>query len=226
MIDRSYLFAGLFSLGIHGVLASFLIPSLPKASLEKSFTMEVVWREPSTHCHSHDPGYARGSQLCQKHSPWGAAEGRSGNLGKPKKEQKEKKIVSLNQAVPLMRKNFQKTSNALNSNVLGHEDGIDNKGSGNDSAPRSAGIETHKNLQRKAYHPLPKYPWVCRKRHQEGVVSLNVKTNGEGRVIDVRLDKSSGYARLDETALQALKSWIFAEGSIQKTLSIAFRLKG
>ncbi len=81
-------------------------------------------------------------------------------------------------------------------------------------------------FHRKAHHPLPGYPWVCRKRHQEGMVSLDVKTNAAGRVLEVNLRKSSGYSRLDEVALEAVKTWTFAEGNFEKILLIAFRLKG
>ncbi len=79
---------------------------------------------------------------------------------------------------------------------------------------------------RSNYHPLPSYPWVCRKRKQEGVVAICVQTNPRGKVISVSLHKSSGHSRLDEAALEALKKWTFAEGSLHKTFSISFRLKG
>jgi protein TonB len=81
-------------------------------------------------------------------------------------------------------------------------------------------------LKRKAHHPLPTYPWVCRKRHQEGVVALKVKINEDGLVTEVLLHKSSGHTRLDEVTLEVLRSWIFAEDSCTKILSIAFRLRG
>lgn len=79
---------------------------------------------------------------------------------------------------------------------------------------------------RKAYHPLPDYPWICRKRHQEGKVFVDVKTNAEGRVLEANLHKSSGYPRLDEVAIDAVKTWIFAEGNVQKVLILDFRLEG
>jgi protein TonB len=67
---------------------------------------------------------------------------------------------------------------------------------------------------------------VCRKRGQEGVVCLHVKTNKEGQVIKVSLHKSSGHDLLDKAALEAVKSWILSERNSDKTLSIAFRLEG
>lgn len=78
--------------------------------------------------------------------------------------------------------------------------------------------------KRRSHHPLPSYPWICRKRGQEGVVALKVKINEEGQVTEALLHKSSGHTRLDEVALEALKTWIFVEDSCTKILSIAFRL--
>ncbi len=75
------------------------------------------------------------------------------------------------------------------------------------------------------HHPLPSYPWVCRKRRQEGVVYLYVKTNKEGHVVEASLHKSSGHGLLDKAALEAVKAWTFKERNSKKTLSIAFRLK-
>ncbi len=77
-----------------------------------------------------------------------------------------------------------------------------------------------------AHQPLPPYPWVCRKRGQEGIVCLHVHTNKDGQVVEASLHKSSGHARLDRAALEAVKSWILTERNVQKTLSIAFRLRG
>jgi TonB family protein len=81
-------------------------------------------------------------------------------------------------------------------------------------------------ILKKSYQPLPKYPWICRKRGQEGHVCLFVRTNGEGRVIRARLHKSSGHSALDQAALTAVKEWIFSDYTSQKLLSISFRLNG
>ncbi|MBX9699006.1 MAG: energy transducer TonB, partial [Acetobacteraceae bacterium] len=79
--------------------------------------------------------------------------------------------------------------------------------------------------QRIAYCPLPSYPWICRKRGHEGRVALKVKTNAQGHVLTVTLHKSSGHVRLDEAALEAVQSWRFTQGSLQKIISISFQLK-
>ncbi|MBL8677016.1 MAG: TonB family protein [Alphaproteobacteria bacterium] len=81
-----------------------------------------------------------------------------------------------------------------------------------------------KSLPRKSYQPLPTYPWVCRKRGQEGVITIFIRTNNEGKVIDTKVQRSSGYDLLDEAALKVIQRWILAEGCVEKTFSIAFRL--
>ncbi|EKE09952.1 MAG: hypothetical protein ACD_16C00099G0010 [uncultured bacterium] len=87
-------------------------------------------------------------------------------------------------------------------------------------------IKDQKVLLRKAYKPLPSYPWICRKRGHEGVVAIFIRTNDEGKVIESKIKKSSGYDLLDEAALKAILHWVLAEGRVQKTFSIVFRLNG
>ncbi len=77
----------------------------------------------------------------------------------------------------------------------------------------------------KNHIPLPAYPWICRKRQQEGQVVLNVSLDSSGHVKGVNIQKSSGHERLDEAARDAAKSWVFVDGKSQKTLTLAFRLR-
>lgn len=93
-------------------------------------------------------------------------------------------------------------------------------------APLTTKPMSQKPPSKKSYQPLPAYPWVCRKRGQEGVVAIFIRTNNEGKVINTKVQTSSGYDLLDEAALKAIQSWILAEGSVEKTFSIAFRLNG
>lgn len=79
---------------------------------------------------------------------------------------------------------------------------------------------------RKNHTPLPTYPWICRKRHQEGTVKVSVKLDAEGKVIQAQVYKSSGYEKLDEAAIKAVKSWTMAASQSSKIFSIAFRLNG
>ena len=58
-------------------------------------------------------------------------------------------------------------------------------------------------------NPPPKYPAESRKLREEGVVLLKVSVTPEGRPADVQLQRSSGFARLDEAALRAVRRWEF-----------------
>lgn len=59
-------------------------------------------------------------------------------------------------------------------------------------------------------NPRPNYPTQSRLSGEQGRVLLRVYVNGEGYVEQLMLHKSSGYARLDEAALDSVKQWRFA----------------
>jgi protein TonB len=58
-------------------------------------------------------------------------------------------------------------------------------------------------------NPPPVYPATARRRGYEGTVVVEVLVSKEGRVQDLRLFQSSGYAVLDRAATGAIKSWVF-----------------
>jgi protein TonB len=59
-------------------------------------------------------------------------------------------------------------------------------------------------------NPAPVYPWISRRRGEEGRVVLDVEVTPEGRAGRIRVKRSSGSARLDEAALAAVSAWRFA----------------
>jgi len=58
--------------------------------------------------------------------------------------------------------------------------------------------------------PEPTYPLVSRARDEEGTVFVRVMISPYGIATDVQLERSSGYSRLDEAAIKAVKGWRFA----------------
>jgi protein TonB len=56
--------------------------------------------------------------------------------------------------------------------------------------------------------PMP-YPRVARRRGWQGEVLLRVQVTPSGHVVDVQLEKSSGYHLLDDTARQEVRHWRF-----------------
>ena len=55
----------------------------------------------------------------------------------------------------------------------------------------------------------PVYPLLSRKRKEQGTVWLLLLVSKEGLVTELKLKKSSGFDRLDQAALQAVKKWKF-----------------
>jgi len=59
----------------------------------------------------------------------------------------------------------------------------------------------------------PPYPSRARRMGYEGIVMLKVLVDENGRVDDLTLLESSGYAILDQAALSAVKKWLFEPGT-------------
>ena len=57
--------------------------------------------------------------------------------------------------------------------------------------------------------PQPSYPAKSRSRGEQGEVLLKVQVLTNGRVGQTEVEKSSGYALLDEEALRTVKGWRF-----------------
>ena len=60
-----------------------------------------------------------------------------------------------------------------------------------------------------ADNPKPVYPDVARRRGWDGVVELRVEVGVDGRVAELALERSSGYAVLDRAARRAVRRWRF-----------------
>jgi periplasmic protein TonB len=81
-------------------------------------------------------------------------------------------------------------------------------------------------------NPLPPYPLAARRLGMEGVTFLDVLVAPDGKPVDVRVQKSSGFAPLDDSALKTVRErWRFVparEGGTavesRVTVPIRFRL--
>lgn len=84
--------------------------------------------------------------------------------------------------------------------------------------PRSAG-GGERTMAKPDYlrNPPPQYPAESRKLREEGVVLLKVAVTAAGRAADVQLQRSSGYARLDQAALKAVRRWEFKPARVGLT---------
>jgi protein TonB len=78
----------------------------------------------------------------------------------------------------------------------------------------------------------PEYPVSEIRLQHEGTVWLSVRILPNGRVGEVRIDQSSGYVRLDESAMREARRWRMKPGvqdgvatAMWKRVPITFRLK-
>jgi len=58
-------------------------------------------------------------------------------------------------------------------------------------------------------NPKPEYPALSKRLREEGVVRLRVFVTADGRAGEVNLYRSSGFGRLDRTALESVARWRF-----------------
>lgn len=61
----------------------------------------------------------------------------------------------------------------------------------------------------------PKYPQLSRKKKEQGTVLLKLLVKADGTVGNINVAKSSGFSRLDQAALQAVKHWRFVPAKQQ-----------
>ncbi|MEZ5564798.1 MAG: energy transducer TonB [Gammaproteobacteria bacterium] len=80
----------------------------------------------------------------------------------------------------------------------------------------------------------PGYPPTSRRLGEEGSVIISVLVGADGKVQDAKVQKSSGFARLDEAALKhALRAWRFTPGSedgkavaMWNSIKVTFKIEG
>ncbi len=59
------------------------------------------------------------------------------------------------------------------------------------------------------HNPKPAYPALSRRLNEAGRVVLKVRVSAQGTTLDVAISKSSGFARLDAAAVDAVTRWRF-----------------
>jgi protein TonB len=58
-------------------------------------------------------------------------------------------------------------------------------------------------------NPPPGYPPASVRRQEEGTVILKVRVTADGRADELSIDQGSGFARLDQAAVDAVRRWRF-----------------
>ncbi len=79
------------------------------------------------------------------------------------------------------------------------------------AAPAAPVVSTTEPDYKAAYlnNPPPAYPLAARRMGLQGRVLLNVEVLASGICGHIRIEKSSGYAMLDNAALETVKTWRF-----------------
>lgn len=62
-------------------------------------------------------------------------------------------------------------------------------------------------------NPKPPYPALSRRLNEQGMVVVRVLINIDGKAEQTELFKTSGYSRLDESALKTVTQWRFVAGT-------------
>lgn len=82
-------------------------------------------------------------------------------------------------------------------------------------------------------NPAPRYPLVARRNGEQGTVTLRVLVLRDGVPASVSVERTSGSGRLDNAALETVKSWRFVPARRGDTpveawvlVPIVFRLEG
>lgn len=62
-------------------------------------------------------------------------------------------------------------------------------------------------------NPSPPYPSMSKRLGEQGTVLLRVMVGIDGKASEVQVKRSSGYERLDHTALKTVQGWTFRPGT-------------
>ena len=176
-----------------------------------------------------DPGRGKGNSLepapMQRTEPEKKAE--STPLKKtPKKIAKKKPVEKTEKKEIVSRENntvSEQTAvtsaispvNALETDNIspsgkGKGSGIGDSGTGLDTKGTGRGTET--GYPDYGVNPKPDYPMIAKRHGYEGLVVLNVFVMESGNVGKIEIRKSSGYGVLDDSALDAVRKWVFIPG--------------
>ena len=116
------------------------------------------------------------------------------------------------------------TGGAEEGNGTGGENSAGTGSGSGTGAGEVSGIADVNSLE-VTHKVLPDYPAFSRKRKEEGTAVI-IAAVENGRVQSVEIEKTSGYDRLDNSALRAVKEWRFRhEGRIRVRIPFVFKIR-
>ena len=93
-----------------------------------------------------------------------------------------------------------------NTGLTGNASGSTQLGTGTGTEPALTAARFDADY---LHNPAPAYPAQSRRLKEEGTVLLLVRVSAEGTPLSVEIRNSSGFERLDEAGLQAVRQWRF-----------------
>jgi TonB family protein len=78
-------------------------------------------------------------------------------------------------------------------------------------SPSNAPLKTEEAI----YSPRPDYPIKAKQRHLTGSGLFAVHIRADGRVVEVKVLRSTGHSELDQGAIKSLREWQFPPRSIR-----------
>ena len=82
------------------------------------------------------------------------------------------------------------------------------------AAPATPAVRMGAVIQPGAHCAKPDYPSASRRMEEEGTVTVKFLIGVDGRVLQADIEKTSGFARLDEAARNALSKCQFRPGTV------------
>ena len=213
----------LLSIAFHGALLGLLIYFAPKKVDVPPQPLKVglvtLEKDPGIKKGSPGPPQEKEPEPVKKAEP-----------PKPKPEKKEAKKKPVKKApqrtvitrAPLEEKPSETASDMVNPSQAGDSDEFalsrpssnavtGSEGSGLGSSGEGKGGDSV-GYPDYGINPKPKYPLIAKRYGYEGLLILSVYVLESGRVGKIQLKKSSGYDVLDNSALKAVKGWVFVPG--------------
>jgi len=227
---RSSVFAGIvWSVGVHGIVALLLLTGLSGPAPPRM----VKGFDPCLKVDLVSLSQGGDAKVPDKHRPLVVKEGASKKEAPPmaRKEVTLSAIPHNNQEINMRGAATEKTGSALSSQDMRAGESALTRGF-SIAAPGRQGYST--TTARKDGHGgigkitstgdislatpryrdngRPAYPRLAQTHGYEGTVLLSVEVLSDGRVGRTRVKSSSGYALLDQSALDTMKQWSFEPG--------------
>lgn len=190
MSSPSYYWAALFSLALHGVLLVLPADSGAATPPRVEIPLELLWEAPVGQASGAAPSTASAAPLT---APASLSPSTSSAAAM------QPSFASVQAAAP----SDQVTGSLAAASAAGSATAAPSPATGGASSARRTAPCCLASFR-------PPYPSQARQNGQEGSVIIRVHIAADGSVSSLAVRRSSGYASLDEAALNGVRQWRFA----------------